>query len=177
MATGRRKRQRTRRESWRATQRARRPHVGAQTTAAAGALPTPSVERVPGARAERSASVVVPVRDGADDVGVLLAALAAQTVPPERFEVLVADDGSAVELAPLTESYANVRLLRGPRRNAYAARNRAAAVARGRVLAFCDADCRPEPRWLESGLAALQHPELAAGPIPFARPHRRTIGA
>jgi glycosyltransferase involved in cell wall biosynthesis len=130
---------------------------------------------VPGARTELSASVVVPVRDGADDLRVLLAALAAQTVPPERFEVLVADDGSAVELAPLTESYANVRLLRGPRRNAYAARNRAAAVARGRVLAFCDADCRPEPRWLESGLAALEHAELAAGLIRFAVPQRRTI--
>lgn len=117
----------------------------------------------------------MPVRDGADDLRVLLAALAAQTVPRERFEVLVADDGSAVDLSPLTEPYANVRLLRGPPRNAYAARNRAAAIARAPVLAFCDADCRPEPRWLESGLAALEHAELAAGLIVFAVPERRTV--
>jgi glycosyltransferase involved in cell wall biosynthesis len=130
---------------------------------------------VPGARTELAASVVVPVRDGADDLRVLLAALAAQTVPPERFEVLVADDGSVDDVAQLTEPYANVRLLRGPRVNAYAARNRAAAVARGSVLAFIDADCRPDARWLEAGLRALESAELAAGMIRFAVPARRTV--
>jgi glycosyltransferase involved in cell wall biosynthesis len=134
-----------------------------------------SVERVPGAGTELVAAVVVPVRDGGDDLRRLLEALAAQTVPPARFEVLVADDGSVDDLAQLTEPYANVRLLRGPRRNAYAARNRAASVARAPVLVFCDADCRPGPRWLESGLAALEHAELAAGLIRFAVPERRTV--
>jgi hypothetical protein len=70
-----------------------------------------------------------------------------------------------------------VHVLAGPPANSYAARNRAAGAARGSVLAFCDADCDPEPTWLEAGLAALQDAELAAGRIRLRPPARRTVWA
>ena len=45
----------------------------------------------------------------------------------------------------------------------------------GRLLAFCDADCRPEPEWLERGLATLENADLVAGRIKFLLPERRTV--
>lgn len=107
-------------------------------------------------------SVVVPVRDDPEGVARLLAALERQTLERARFEVVLADDGSAEPVrAP------GARVLRGPPVNSYAARNRAVRVARGRVLAFTDADCRPEPSWLEAGLRALRDADVCAGLVHF----------
>lgn len=48
------------------------------------------------------------------------------------------------------------------------ARNVGAACARGRALAFCDADDVVAPGWLEALVAALEHHQLAAGRLDFA---------
>jgi GT2 family glycosyltransferase len=124
------------------------------------------------------ASVVVPARNGGEDLLDLLRALEAQTIPRGQFEVLIADDGStdgsAEELA--TED-GLVQVTAGPPLNSYAARNRAAKLARASVLAFCDADCKPEPEWLEMGLDACRDAEMAAGRIRFIVPHARSVWA
>ena len=121
------------------------------------------------------ASVIVPVRDGADLHG-LIAALAAQTAGRERFEVIIGDDGSTDgAVGDLAADDGWLRVSSRPPRNSYAARNRAAALARAPVLAFCDADCRPEPTWLEAGLAALEESDVVAGLIRFQLPERRTV--
>jgi GT2 family glycosyltransferase len=124
------------------------------------------------------ASVVVPVRDRAGQMRELLAALDGQTVPRERFEVVVGDDGSTDGSTDgLATDDGLVRVLSGPPRSSYAARNRAARAARAPVLAFCDSDCLPEPNWLEAGLAALETADAAAGLIRFLPPERPTVWA
>jgi glycosyltransferase involved in cell wall biosynthesis len=119
-------------------------------------------------------SVVVPVRDGAATLRELVAALERQTLPRERFEVVIADDGSKAPPEQLA-SGGRVRVLAGPPTNSYAARNRGAAASRGEILAFCDADCVPEPDWLERGLAALEHSDVVAGRFRFVVPESRTV--
>ena len=52
---------------------------------------------------ELEASVVVATHDRAARLGALLAALRAQTLPAERFEVIVVDDGSGDETGALLE--------------------------------------------------------------------------
>lgn len=52
-----------------------------------------------------------------------------------------------------------------------AARNRAARAARASNLAFTDADCLPEPDWLENGLIELESADLVAGEIRSIVPH------
>jgi GT2 family glycosyltransferase len=100
-----------------------------------------------------SVSVIVPVYNG--DVMPLLETLALQTYPSRSFEVIFGDDGSDPPLAIQdVPGGLNVVVVRGPRRNSYAARNRAIRNARSPILAFCDVDCRPAPDWLERGLAA-----------------------
>jgi glycosyltransferase involved in cell wall biosynthesis len=121
-------------------------------------------------------SVIVPVRNGADHLPGLLECLDRQTLSRQEFEIVVGDDGStdgATDALSVTDD--RITVVRGEPRNAYTARNRAIAAARGRVLALCDADCRPEPEWLAQGLAALEDWELAAGRIRIEIPPDATV--
>jgi Glycosyl transferase family 2 len=120
-------------------------------------------------------TVVVPVRDGAADLHALLGCLERQTLSRVEFEVVVGDDGStdgSLEGVETPDGF--VRVLTGPPLNSYAARNRAAAAARSDVLAFCDADCLPEPDWLAAGLSALDSADVVAGRIRFSAPNHHT---
>jgi glycosyltransferase involved in cell wall biosynthesis len=121
-------------------------------------------------------SVIVPVRDGYEHLVELLAGLRLQTFPRDRFEVVIGDDGSTDRRHfELAKSDGWVRVVAGPATNSYAARNRAVGVSRGPVLAFCDADCRPEPTWIESGLAALATCDIVAGRIVYRPPAKPTV--
>ena len=121
-------------------------------------------------------SVIVPVRNGRSHLDRLMPALEAQTLPRDRFEVVIGDDGSSDgSTDDLTSGDGWLRVARGAPRNSYAARNRAVHESRAPVLAFCDADCVPEPEWLERGLKALESTDLAAGRIRFILPRRRTV--
>lgn len=122
-------------------------------------------------------SVIVPVRDDVERLLVLLERLRAQSLSPERFEIVVGDDGSSPRsLSALTTANGlpTLRVTSGPPLTSYAARNRAARMGRGAILAFCDSDCLPDRTWLEEGLAALGAAELAAGEVVFIAPARPT---
>ncbi len=98
-------------------------------------------------------SVVVCTYDDPPGLDRVLAALALQDLPPDRFEVVVADDGSPSEPV-LGERPYPVRLVRqaddGFR--AGAARNLGAARTRGRLLCFLDGDTVPSPGYLSASL-------------------------
>lgn len=117
-------------------------------------------------------SVIVPVYRDWPALERALAALAAQTLPPQDYEVLVVSNEETAPPARLAGG--NVRLLHEPAGHSYAARNAALAVARGGALAFTDSDCRPAPDWLEQGLAALAAAPLAGGCIAI-EPARRNL--
>ena len=122
--------------------------------------------------------MIVAARDAGPDLVTLVRSLAGQTLPRSRFEVLIADDGSKDGSATSLDGDVGwLRVLAGPPVNPYAARNRAASEAQGRVLAFCDADCRPEPDWLARGVAALDGADLVAGSVLFTPPERKTVWA
>lgn len=110
-------------------------------------------------------SVIIPTYRDWPRLVLCLEALAAQTVSPEVFEIIVVDNDAVHAPPPLP---ARVRCLHEPKGFSYAARNAGAREAKAAVLAFTDADCLPEPDWLATGLAALEaHPEwsLVAGRI------------
>lgn len=94
-------------------------------------------------------SVVVPHFNQPDQLRRCLASLAAQTLGCERFEVIVVDNGSQVPPGPVVADLANARLEAEPARGPGPARNKGVALARGDILAFIDADCTADPRWLE----------------------------
>ncbi|MBN1529271.1 MAG: glycosyltransferase [Thermoleophilaceae bacterium] len=105
-------------------------------------------------------SVVVATRDRVALLEELLASLRGQTLPRERFEVVVVDDGSrdgTAELLAGEQRDGTVRVVstgRGEALGPAAARNAGWRAARAPVVAFTDDDCVAAPRWLEEGLAA-----------------------
>ncbi len=126
-------------------------------------------------REQLDVSVVIPARNALGHVRELLEALEGQTLPRYRWDVVIGDDGSTDGLATALDGRAGVRVLSGPPQSSSAARNRAAFAAGGRALAFIDADCRPEPPWLEEGLAALDDADLVGGHINWRIPEKRSI--
>lgn len=113
-------------------------------------------------------TVVVPVYRRPEQLQRLLAALDAQTLSPDRFEVVVADDGSPDAPEPGARSYP-VTVVRQPDEGfrAAAARNLGAGLASGRVIAFLDQDCVPAADYLERVAAAV------GGPWDLVVGHRR----
>lgn len=107
-------------------------------------------------------SVVVPTYRRAALLARLVAALEAQTLEKDRFEVLVVDngshDGTWEELTRLAaRSSLRLRPLRIEKNHGPApARNLGWRAARGHYVAFTDDDCVPHPAWLEQGLASAR---------------------
>jgi hypothetical protein len=100
-------------------------------------------------------SVIVPAHDAESTLPDTLAALE-RLVLDDAYEVIVVDDGSGDRTAALARAAAGVKLVsQHPAAGAAAARNRGAAEASGRVLAFTDADCMPHRDWLAEGLRCL----------------------
>ena len=112
-------------------------------------------------------SVVIPTFNRPAQLERCLHALALQTYPRERFEVVVVDDGSEPPLGvagAAQTSGLQVRILRTARAGPGAARNAGAHEARGQVLAFLDDDCRPESLWLAELVRRVEHaPDLLVG--------------
>jgi len=111
-------------------------------------------------------SVVVPTHDRPERLAAALAALRAQTLAPDAFEVIVVDDGS---VTPGTQTVLAEEERRGllqlrsvrhaPARGTSAGRNSGWRAARAPLVAFTDDDCVPQPNWLTEALAvARRHP-------------------
>jgi glycosyltransferase involved in cell wall biosynthesis len=101
------------------------------------------------------ASVIVPVWNDAERLKRCLDHLRRQTLPPENFEVIVIDNGSTDGSRAVAEAAGGVIVLDEPTPGSYHARNKGLRMARGRIIAFTDADCAPSPDWLEKSLARL----------------------
>jgi GT2 family glycosyltransferase/peptidoglycan/xylan/chitin deacetylase (PgdA/CDA1 family) len=112
-------------------------------------------------------SVIIPTFNRAADLSRCLAALARQTAAPERFEVVVIDDGSTDATPELLASYQppfRLRVEHQPNAGQAAALNRAVALADARLCLFLDDDIVADPslvgehlrgQELEGGVVAL----------------------
>lgn len=110
-------------------------------------------------------SVVVPVFEQWDRIPRLLFALARQTIGETAFQVILVDNGSQNLLVPEPLPH-NVTVTHCAQPGSYAARNAGALIAEGRWLVFTDADCEPEPNWLETLLPEkIKERTLVAGRI------------
>jgi glycosyltransferase involved in cell wall biosynthesis len=108
-----------------------------------------------------SVSVVVATFNHAPWLPQALDSALAQTLPD--VEVVVVDDGSIDATPEVLARYAGrIRTVRQPNRGLSAARNAGLAVARGRYVAFLDADDLLQPTKLAEQAAVLER-EAAAG--------------
>ncbi|MFM7425740.1 MAG: glycosyltransferase [Elainella sp.] len=96
-------------------------------------------------------SVIVPIYNAEADLPDLLACLQQQNYPAERVEYLLVDNNSqdrTQELLQTLPQEAFHSLRETEIQSSYAARNQGIRAAKGEILVFTDADCRPQPDWL-----------------------------
>jgi GT2 family glycosyltransferase len=112
-------------------------------------------------------AVIVPHYD---DVGRLVRCLGAlmpqvAAAGPGAVEVVVADNGSTEDLAPVRAAHPGLRIVTEPAKGAAMARNRGVAETTAPALAFLDADCVPAPGWLARARAVVAEGTLTGGRI------------
>jgi glycosyltransferase involved in cell wall biosynthesis len=113
------------------------------------------------------ATVIIPTYEDWGTLQICLDCLAQQSVAPDLFEVIVANNNASPDLPSSLRLPVNARVIHVSRPGSYAARNAALREARAEVLFFTDSDCQPDSRWIEAGLAAI---------APLG-PHDRVAGA
>ncbi len=116
-------------------------------------------------------SFVIPSYRSHKTLGATLRAIAAQRTR-QALEVLVVDSSGDDSLAGALKAHPGTRLIAHPTRLfPGGARNLGASEARGRWLAFIDADAAPQPDWLSAMSAALDAGAgLAGGWVANANP-------
>ena len=107
-------------------------------------------------------SVVVPIYNGEMDLPELIECLRSQTYPIDRVQYFLVDNKSrdrtstileAVAKSPNQEGFNQItirNLTENKIQSSYAARNKGIRASTGEIIAFTDADCRPESQWLEN---------------------------
>jgi cellulose synthase/poly-beta-1,6-N-acetylglucosamine synthase-like glycosyltransferase len=121
-------------------------------------------------------SVVVPVLNGAATIDQCIRSILGLDFPPAQLEVIVVDNGSTDSTRDLLERYRDrIRVLSEAIRGPAAARNAGVGAARGQWIAFTDADCIVDPKWLRHLLPPLEDDTvgITGGTILAARPCNR----
>lgn len=110
----------------------------------------------------------MPVLDGAETIGVQLAALAAQDYAG-AWEVVIADNGSTDGTADIARSWADRLPVRvadaSAERGINPARNAGLAAAGGDLVLMCDADDEVDPGWVRAMATAAERYDLLGGRI------------
>lgn len=115
-----------------------------------------------------SVSVVIPIYNGENDLPALLECLRSQTYPAHLTEYLLVDNGSHDRTFALLEASPQVCALSETQiQSSYAARNTGIRAAKSSIIAFTDADCRPQTDWLMELVKPFVNPAvgLVAGEI------------
>jgi glycosyltransferase involved in cell wall biosynthesis len=103
-------------------------------------------------------SVVIPVYNGEEDLEESIDCLRSQTYPSDRVEYWIVDNNSSdrsaeiikAAIADPNDTISLHYLSENRIQSSYAARNAGIRAARGEIIAFTDADCRPESHWLSA---------------------------
>jgi len=96
-------------------------------------------------------SVVIPVKNESAILGRCLNSLREVEYPSGRLEIIIADGMSRDESPALALSY-GAKVVRNEKELVSSGRNRGFEAARGELIAFTDADCIFDKRWLANSL-------------------------
>jgi GT2 family glycosyltransferase len=114
-----------------------------------------------------SVSVVIPVKNRAEDLAVVLQSLSKQSLP---FECVVVDQESSDGSAQVALKFGAL-VLNGRSSTVGGLRNEGISASTGTVIALTDSDHEVEPDWLECGLRALeQNPTVGIVGAPYLAP-------
>jgi glycosyltransferase involved in cell wall biosynthesis len=124
-------------------------------------------------------SVVVPHLNQPEHLGNCLRSLGQQTFGLETIEIIVVDNGSRELPEAICAQFNNIRLIQELTPGPGPARNKGVSVSGAPLLAFIDADCIADKKWLAAIAAAFADPqtEIIGGDvrIALANPDRMTM--
>ncbi len=108
-------------------------------------------------------SIIIPVKDRADELGRCLESLASVDYPNGLCQLIVVDDGSS-DASPDVARQAGAIVIPsgGTGRGPAAARNVGARIATGDILAFIDSDCTASKGWLKELIPSFADSETVA---------------
>lgn len=123
-------------------------------------------------------SVIIPVRNEAANIGILLDDLWGQSLAKKHIEVIIADDSSTDNTAEIVISYIALNRLEltlislvdvpvsSPKKRAI---TEALKIAKGQLIVTTDGDCRVGERWLETIVQTYLQTEakFISGPVTF----------
>lgn len=107
-------------------------------------------------------SVIVPTLNEGKYIGFCLKALANQTLPREKYEIILVDSYSNDNTVKISEKYVD-KIVFVPRNGPGYARNVGAKIANGRILVFIDADTVASKDLLEKILRAFTDDKIVGG--------------
>jgi glycosyltransferase involved in cell wall biosynthesis len=114
-------------------------------------------------------SVIIPTHNGAKTIVHTLRSLASQSLPPNRYEVIVVDNASTDNSAQVvqefiasSESSVSVLYVYEPRLGAHHARNHGSLGASAPILAYTDDDVVVDSGWLKALLEMHKDPQVAS---------------
>jgi cellulose synthase/poly-beta-1,6-N-acetylglucosamine synthase-like glycosyltransferase len=129
-------------------------------------------------------SVIIAARNEERCIADCLTDLTHQTYPPDRYEIIVVNDGSHDRTAEIvgtfTREHGNIRLLQAPdpaerglspKKNAL---DTGIREAKGEIILTTDADCRIPPTWIE-GMVGCFEPDVGVviGFSQIGSPHEK----
>jgi glycosyltransferase involved in cell wall biosynthesis len=114
-------------------------------------------------------SVIIPVYNDCERIGLCLDGLLKQTYTRHQFEIITVDNGSTDKTLSVIQQYRDkypvlIRCaVQDQIQGSYATRNKGIEEAKGEILAFTDSDCIPDPYWLEMGVKAVKKEDVSCG--------------
>lgn len=108
-------------------------------------------------------SVVIPTLNSEKTLGECLAAIRAQTLPRNAYEIVIADAGSSDGTVSIAHSHGVDTITDNPLKTGEAGKTAGIKAAKGDVIALIDSDnILPDPEWLERMLSPFSDPEILA---------------
>jgi len=105
-------------------------------------------------------SIIIPVRNEERILAKCLQAIGKLDYPKELVEVIVPDSLSTDRSRQIAEAF-GAAVVSNPRQTVVSGRNCGFRVSRGQFVAFTDADCMVRRDWLQAGLRAFAHEDVA----------------
>ncbi|MGB9716429.1 MAG: glycosyltransferase [Thermodesulfovibrionales bacterium] len=104
-------------------------------------------------------SIIIPTFNSSKELTKCLESLKNQTFNNKNYEVIIIDDGSNDDTKDVVAEYP-VKYIYQKNRGPAAARNNGVTHAQGNIVLFTDADCEPQPNWIEEMIKPFNDPQV-----------------
>ncbi len=105
------------------------------------------------------------MRNSENTITKCIQSLTSQTLPREKFEIIVVDDGSTDNSAKLAKDAGADFVINSEPISVGHARNLGVSKTKGKFLANIDSDCVADKNWLKTIVKELENLDAISGPI------------